>query len=124
MREEVDDALQYAERTEPRAEEASDERRQQEDGEEEERRRRLEAQGLRRWQPVERAADGGQGQKRHEAQERLLHFATSWFFSESIHSSIAAISRGMSIDCGQCGVQRPHPVQWSARRSSSGTAFT
>ena len=33
MREEVDDALQHAERTEPRAEEASDERRQQKDGE-------------------------------------------------------------------------------------------
>ena len=29
----------------------------------------------------------------------------------------------MSIDCGQCGEQRLHPVQWSARRSSSGTAF-
>ena len=45
------------------------------------------------------------------------------FRTAAAAESIAAISLGMSICCGQCDVQRPQPVQWSARRSSSGTAF-
>jgi hypothetical protein len=71
----------------------------------------------------ERGGHGGEHESGNDDFDDLLHLRATSFFKRSIWLSIIAISPGMFICWGQWGRQRPQPVQWSARRSSSGTAF-